>query len=150
MSPDARLDKTYTSVLGGYSIDYPSDWSVKPAPGPWTSGYDTQTPSDTIGNSPTIYGTSRKLPAGMSFVTWFAAYDAHRTASTCAATSFNDTITIDGALGYLDVHCSSHYLEAVVPKGGRAYVFTMFTPYTRPMFESFLATIRLDPASAKN
>jgi hypothetical protein len=57
---------------------------------------------------------------------------------------------VDGIVGHLDVHCSSHYLEAVVSKGGRVYVLTMFSPFTRPLFESLLATVRLTPASAKN
>jgi hypothetical protein len=92
-----------------------------------------------------------KLPAGMSFETWYAAYAADRTLGTsCGAPARDEDITVDGIVGHLDVHCAASYLEAVVSKGGRVYVLTMFTPYTRPLFESLLATVRLTPASAKN
>ena len=40
------LDRTYTSAISGYSIDYPGDWAVTPATTPWTAGYDTMTYSD--------------------------------------------------------------------------------------------------------
>jgi hypothetical protein len=145
------LDQTFTSPLGGYSIDHPATWTVTPAPRAWTSGYETQTVSDQIGAAPKIYGTSMKLPAGTSFETWFAAYAADRTLGTsCGAPTQDEDITVDGIVGHLDVHCPSYYLEAVVSKGGRVYVLTMFTPFSRPLFESLLATVRLTPASAEN
>ena len=145
------FDQTFISPLGGYSIDHPATWAVTPAPKAWTAGYETQSVSDQIGAAPKIYGTSMKLPAGVSFETWFAAYAADRTLGTsCGAPTLDEDIAVDGIVGHLDVHCSSHYLEAVVSKGGRVYVLTMFSPFTRPLFESLLATVRLTPASAKN
>jgi hypothetical protein len=71
-----------------------------------------------------------------------------RTKTTCGAPSNNEDITIDGLIGRLDIHCPTWYLEAVIPTGGRVYVFTMFQPFTRPLFESFLATAHLTPATA--
>lgn len=143
------LDQTYASKLAGYSIDHPADWTVTPATKRWTSGYDTMTFSDRIGLVSSIYGTSMKLPAGMSFDTWFAAYDADRVLGTsCGAPSRNEDITVDGVVGNLDVHCSTFYLEAVIPKGGRVYVFSMFHPFNRQLFESLLDTVRLTPGTA--
>jgi hypothetical protein len=145
------LDTGFTSPLGGYSIERPSDWTVTPATKSWTSGYETQSFSDHIGVAPSIDGTSMKLAGGTTFDTWFAGYDADRVVGTaCGAPSSNEDIVVDGSVGHLDVHCPTQYLEAVVPKGGRVYVFTMFTPFSRPLFESLLATVRLTPASAKN
>jgi hypothetical protein len=142
------LDTTFTSPLGGYTIDHPAAWAVTPAPKAWTSGYETQRVSDQVGAAPRIYGTSMKLPAGTTFEAWFAAYDADRVLGTaCGAASRNEDIAIDGAMGHLDVHCPK-YLEAVVLKGGRVYVFTMFTPFSRPLFESLIATVHLTPATA--
>ena len=144
------LDRTYTSTISGYSIGYPSAWAVTQATQPWTAGYDTMTYSDSIGTgSITMYGTSRKLPAGMSFENWFAAYDADRVLGTrCGVPSLNEDVTVDGFVGKLDVHCPASYLEAVIPKGGRVYVFTMFYPYNRPLFEALLGTVRLTPETA--
>jgi hypothetical protein len=151
------LDQTFASPLGGYTIQRPSAWTVTPATKSWTSGYETETYSDHIGTAPRIDGTSTKLPAGMTFDAWFAAYDADRVLGTaCGAPSRNEDITIDGAVGHLDIHCSATYLEAVVPKGGRVYVFTMFAPfsldapYSRPLFETLLATVHLTPTTARN
>ena len=143
------LDQTYTSTLAGYSIGYPRDWAVTPAAKAWTSGYNSEAYSDRlIGSGQTIFGSSMKLPAGTSFNTWFAAYDADRTKTTCGAASNNEDITIDGLIGRLDIHCPTKYLEAVIPTDGRVYVFTVFQPFTRPFFESFLATVHLTPAAA--
>ena len=59
------LERTYSSAIAGYSIDYPSAWAVTPATTPWTTGYDTMTYSDWIGTgSTTFYGTSRTVPPG--------------------------------------------------------------------------------------
>ena len=73
----------------------------------------------------------------MSFEHWFAAYDADRVLGTrlCESRPGNEDVTVDGVVGKLDVHCPASYLEAVIPKGGRVYVFTMFYPYNRPLFE---------------
>lgn len=145
----SALDRTYTSALSGYSIKYPSAWAATPATGPWTAGYDTESYSDLVGNgSATLYGASMKLPAGTSFENWFAAYDADRSLNTCGAPSHNEDVTVDTLIGHLDVHCAASYLEAVIPKGGRVYVFTMFQPFNRPLFEALLATVRLTPETA--
>ena len=84
----------------------------------------------------------------MSFEDWFADYDADRVRGTCGAASLNEDVTVDGVVGKLDVHCPTMYLEAVIPKGGRAYVLTMFQPFNRPLFEAFLDTVRLTPETA--
>jgi hypothetical protein len=145
------LDRTFMSPLGGYSIDHPATWAITLAPRAWTSGYETQSVSDQVGAGPTIYGTSTKLPVGMSFETWYADYAADRTRGTaCGSPTRDEDITVDGTVGHLDVHCPTIYLEAVVSTGGRVYVLTMFMPFTRPLFESLLATVRLTPATAKD
>lgn len=144
------LETTYTSSLAGYTIAHPADWAVTPATKAWTTGYETKAFSDHIGSAPSIDATSMKLPAGTTFDAWFAGYDADRVKGTCGAPSNNESITIDGAVGRLDVHCPTAYLEAVVPKGGRVYVFTMFAPFDRPLFESLVGSVHLTPESARN
>lgn len=149
--PDVpTLEKTYTSARAGYSIGYPGDWAVTPATKSWTTGYVTEAFSDHIGSAPSIDGTSMKLPAGTTFDAWFAGYDADRVKGMCGAPSLNEDITIDGAVGHLDIHCPALYIEAVVSKGDRVYVFTMFSPFNRPMFETLVGSVHLTPASAKN
>ena len=112
------LERTYTSALSGYSIKYPSAWAVTPATRPWTVGYYTEHYSDLIGDGfATFYGASMKLPAGMPFETWFAAYDADRTRTNCANPTGNEDVTVDGVVGHLDVHCPNEYLRGGHPEG---------------------------------
>jgi len=146
------LDGSFTSSVAGYSIRYPSAWTVIPATKPWTSGYDTSHAgiSDTIGISPGFAGTSIALPKGTSFAAWYAAYDAFRAGGTCRAAPQSEPVTIDGVVGQLDVHCPADYVEAVVLAGGRAYVFTVYGSAQRPMLMSMLATVKLMPGTAKN
>jgi hypothetical protein len=149
--PDVpALEKTFTSPRAGYSIGYPASWTATPATKAWTTGYETEAFSDHIGTAPSIDGTSMKLPAGTTFDAWFAAYDADRVKGTCGGPSLNEEITIDGAVGHLDIHCPVVYIEAVVPKGGRVYVFTMFRPFNRPLFETLIGSVHLTPTTAKN
>jgi hypothetical protein len=148
-SPDLpALDTPFNSPFAGYSLRRPASWTVTPAPAAWKNGYDTESVSDRIGQTPSFYGTSRKLPAGTTFETWFDAYDADRATGTCGAPSDNLDIAVEGLPGRLDVHCPENYIEAVVPKGGRVYVFTMYTPYTRDLFGLLLGSVRLTPETA--
>jgi len=146
------LDGSFTSSIAGYSIRYPSAWTVVAATKPWTSGYDTSHAgiSDTIGFSPGFAGTSIALPKGVSFATWYATYDASRAGGTCGAAPKTEPVTIDGIVGELDVHCPALYVEAVVLAGGRAYVFDLTGSAQRPLLLSMLATVKLTPGTAKN
>ncbi len=59
-------------------------------------------------------------------------------------------MTVDGVVGQLDIHCPANYTEAVVSKGGRACVLTIYGGGLRPLLLSMLATVRLTPETAKN
>lgn len=147
----ASLDQVYSSAIAGFSVNYPTDWSVMPATKPWRAGYEPDsTMWDTLGNKPSFTGTSTRLPTGMSFETWYAAYDAARGAGTCGAAALEEPVTVDRVVGRLDAHCPDFYLEAVVPTSGRVYILTLYAPVTRPEFRAFLDTIHLTPATAKN
>jgi hypothetical protein len=145
------LDTDFASSIAGYSVRHPSAWIAMPASKAWTSGYDASDPaiSDVFGNR-LFLGTSTKIPAGTTFDQWYAGYAAVRASGTCGSSAVEETVNVDGTSARLDLHCPTFYLEVVVPKGGRAYVFTLYSPVSRPIFEAFLATIRLTPTSAKN
>ena len=142
------VDKPFTSPLNRYSVQYPSVWSAKPATARWTSGTDVSDPSvaDTFGSQPSFTATSTTIPAGTTFDAWYTAYDASRRKGTCGAAASMEDVVIDGVRGHLDTHCPTFYYEAVVSKGGRAYVFTLYAPTpNRPLFDSLIRTIRLTP-----
>jgi hypothetical protein len=145
-------EKTFTSPINGYSMARPGSWTATPATKAWSAGYDASDPalSDRIGTTPLFTGTSTKIPTGMAFDDWYAAYDQERASGTCRAAAAAEPVSIDGAVGRLDLHCPTFYLEAVVPSGGRAYVFTLYAPASRPVFLTLLRGIDLTPATARN
>jgi hypothetical protein len=153
----ARLDQTFTSALHGYSVRYPAAWSVSPAtrtwqaaqmkPSSWTA--DTAT-SDVLGVVPWFEGRSTPLPAGQRFEEWYAAYAATRAQNTCTGNpTLEETVVVDGVVGRLDRHCEEYFLEAVVPKGDRVYVFTLYEPDAPLDFSGMLDSIVLTPSTAK-
>ena len=151
------LDTPYTSARFGYSVQHPAAWAVTPGTKTWSSGYAYEpAATDTFGapggpGAPAQFvANSTRIPTGMTFDAWYAAYDATRRSGTCASPSSEETIRVDGAIARLDIHCPTFYFEAVVEKSGRAYVFTVYAPQSRPVLEEILATVRLTPATAKN
>ena len=149
--PDSPfLARGFISERFGFRLMAPEAWAVTRATKTWASGYTYEpAATDTFGSPQAFVANSTKIPAGMTFETWYAAFDAERRSGTCGAPASEETITVDGATGRLDVHCPTFYFEAVVPKGGRAYVYTVYAPVTRPVLEAILATVHLTPATAK-
>jgi hypothetical protein len=155
------LDKTFTSMVAGYSLTYPSSLglTVASAQKAWTSGYDTSddTIKDVFVGQSSFDGTSTKIPPGMTFDQWYAAFEAAVPSGTCGAPpSTPEVVLVDGVAGRLDTRCPASRLEVVVPDGGRAYVFTFHGrvnpsgPANRPFFSALLDTVRLTPATAQN
>lgn len=140
------LDTTFKSPLYGYTVRYPGDWQVLPATAVWKvddyANFDRSL-SDILGVGENFDGTSSLLAPGESFEQWYAKYDEPRAAGTCGAPARQEAITIDGADGFIDLHCPAQYLEAVVQKDRRVYVFTLWRPSSRDRFTSMLESVRL-------
>jgi hypothetical protein len=157
------LTEIFTSPRYGYSVHYPSGGTVKAASKSWSAGtqnawgsgindelkfQDPQSASGTVRFS----GASQPLAQGQTADQWIAAY------ASGAATSSWPTVTIGGQTGRIDsdgvpakggtVSPGGVMYDAVVVSGNRAYNFNMDGIVDRPMFEAFLATVVLDPASA--
>ena len=144
------LDATLTSTMNGFSVRYARAWTTTPATKVWpVDDYNNYDPalSDVFGNDKRFMGGSTLMAPGETFEHWFAQYDAFRVATNCSNPSLEEPVTVDGLPGLLDRHCPTAYLEVVVAKGNRVYVFTTWQPDSL-LFSSMLDTVKLTPSTA--
>ncbi len=157
-SPPAApaLTETFTSARHGYSVHYPSGWTVKNATKPWStigqnnwgSGINDELSSSTARFS----GASQSLATGQTADQWMTAY------ANGVSTSSWATVTIGGQAGKITrdgvpaaggtVAPGGVMFDAVVVVGGRAYNFNMDGIVDRPTFNAFLTTVTFDPPAA--
>lgn len=145
------LDATFISTSNAFTVRYPRDRPVTPATRVWKvddyGNYDTAL-SDVLGDDRQFMGSSTLLAPGETFDRWFAAYDSSRRAGTCGAPAREETLTIDGLGGVLDLHCPSSYLEAVVHRGDRVWVFTTWHPEEMALFSTMLDSVKVTRPTA--
>jgi hypothetical protein len=143
---EPSLDATFTSPLYGYTVRYPRAWSVMAATAVWQvddyGNYDRAL-SDILGTGQNFDGTATLLAPGETFEQWYAKYDESRANGTCGLPAAQEAVQVDGASGMIDLHCATQYLETVVAKGRRVYVFTLWRPSSRDLFTSMLASVQL-------
>jgi len=157
-SPPAALSlsATFTSARHGYSVHYPSSWTVKDATKPWSAIGQNNWGSginDELSSSRARFsGASQPLAKGQTADQWMTAY------ANGVATSSWATVTIGGQAGKITydggpaaggtVAPGGVMFDAVAVVGGRAYNFNMDGIVDRKTFEAFLATVVFDPGSA--
>ena len=159
-SPDApALTGQYTSERNGFSISYPETWSTRPATTAWTSGTvdyfndgaDLLQPGNP--GTPFVALAAQQLgdrtSAEWEADVWQMLIADDPGVAECRSTA--TPITIDGALGVRG--CDT----VLVTDGGHGYVVMLWiaseTPAAavaddRALFESMLATMKLDPEAA--
>jgi len=162
--------ETFISPRNGFSVRYPTGWTVTPASASWLP--DTFLP---IGNpaldelkrdgEARLVVASQPLAAGQTEEQWLAGYfPPYRAGLPCladsrAAIAGSPRLPIGGRSGYLDIAgCPSPAdgsiaarditYEAMVFAGGRIYQITLDGDVDRAYFGALLATVVLDPAHA--
>ena len=145
VSPLPALTETFTSVMHGISVSYPSGWKLRPATEPWTSGHvlGDSTFADIIyekeSDSPFIAVASQPL-AGKTLDAWATDYLAQ---FSCVPT---EPVTVDGATGVLsDCPEGPHALVSVE---GRGYLIWLYRVDDPAWFPAILATVQLHPEDA--
>jgi hypothetical protein len=164
---DTTTWTTFTSTRNGISFKAPTGWTVKPATARWVSQHDDPGPSGEANDqaiSPSqaaFLVSSQRLPAGMNDAAWWASYLATQrgvNAAICDPQQLSSfrTMVVDGHTAY--VHGgreACNFTEAIVLDGGRAYGLDAVSNldgsagvFEESLFEAWLSTVRLDPASA--
>lgn len=153
------------SVSGlGASFRIPPGWTDNPAPAPWEwqqGGAALKLIAPAIDpERAALYIASQPIAAETTPAEWWALY-LHATGgkpAACFPTSQRGyrTMTVDGQTAYVHgglAACS--FTEAIVLTGRRAYQVTAFANvdgstgvFDPALFEAFLSTVRLEPASA--
>ena len=155
----------FTSPRYGFTSAYPKQFTLVPSSTFWTIPDEPASGFDYFFGGPgnnNWVGASMRLPDGVTPDAWIETYRqgqidaAPGESAACHAPPEDWTpVTIDGHTGSLRLGCGA--LDALVFVDDRVYSFggwtaTSTTPFVnadfRTMFEAWLTTIRLDPASA--
>ena len=157
-----ELTATYDSAWYGYSIAYPSDWTTTDGKGPWPPGkvlrhgdprLDVIEGSASAGGQARFVGASQALPAGTSLRQFAGAENPF---SCAPGDRLPESLTIDAEPAFVTLDgCPSEaelgglIWDVVVVSGGRGYDFTIDGAIGVSDADSWLGSIRLDPASAR-
>lgn len=160
------LTETFESPRNGFSVDYPSGWSVRPATKAWPQDFFLPLGNPALDElkkegEARLNVASQPLGAGETEAEWLASYaHAYQGSKPCGTTpATSPTLAIDGHTAYLvtdgcpmsaDQHFSSPDVAygAVVVAAGRVYEITFDGNVDRAYFDAIAVTIRLNPASA--
>ena len=152
------LTQAFTSPTFGYSMKYPTDWTVTPTIG---VGPDSGAADEFDSGAPGWYlrSLSRSIPEGAAVDDWIVGTLQVSSDSGCMPPRhIQESVIIDGHEGRIMGFCGrgpAPQVEATVVADKRAYLLTLFDnrpvpneSETRALFDRFAATITLDPASA--
>jgi hypothetical protein len=154
----AALTQRFTSPTFGYSIGYPAGWSVTPTmwEGPTPGGAD----GFRSAGGWELRTLSRVVPDSVDADNWVVRILQVSGDPGCMPPRLTqEPVTIDGHEGRILGFCGSGpapQIEATVVVDDRAYLFTLVDERdpaneeeARALFDKFLATITLDPRSAR-
>lgn len=157
------LDASFTSPRHGYTVKYPSAWSVEPATKAWLNGgvanWGDPAVDELRGSDIRLSATQQKFLAGQTEDQWMRAYCELNDAADCPNVPASWPRTkVSGADAYLtldDVPAAGgtikpggRVFEVVVPTRQRAYVFTLDGAVDRAVLDSILASVELAPVDA--
>jgi hypothetical protein len=162
-SPDPSapppLSETFTSTMHGISIDYPTGWATAPATQPWisTTGADFMSPAtdhiyDPVLQDHLFLSDASQPLAGVAGDTWVTEILGDPDEG-CDPAIPPESITLDGANGRI---CGDLVALSTQDRGYFIRLYTsgdepwVDTHYDNAWFRSVLATVQLDPASARD
>jgi hypothetical protein len=156
-----ELASTYVSPWYGYSVAYPEGWKTTDGEGPWPQGQVLrhgdrrldEIEGSTAEGEGRFVAASQPVPAG----TTLREFGGQENPFSCApGDRLPKGLSIDGAPAFVTLDgCPSEaelgglIWDVVVLSGGRAYDFTIDGALEASDAESWLASIRLDPAAAR-
>jgi hypothetical protein len=150
------LSQTFNSPLMGYTVDYPNGWTTTPATDLWVPSapnYWDDPVGDRLESAVAGFrGTSQLLAKGASAERWVHDYMAVEPTG-CGK---REQVPVDGQMATIGLNgCAGQgrlggkVFDLVVVSGNRGYNFTMEGNVDRDLLLAMLATVKLDPSSAK-
>lgn len=152
-----HLSKTFKSPLMGYTVDYPGGWTPTPATDLWlpnASNFWDDPVGDRLQSSAAGFrGTSQPLTKGEPTQQWMHDY----LASEPTGCGTREQIRVDGHAATIGLNgCAGQgrlggkVFDVILVSGNRGYNFTMEGEVNRDLLLAMLATVKLDPPSAKS
>ncbi len=166
--PIPALTKTFVSPRNGFSIKFPAEWTATAATASWPPDTFTQLGNPALdelklAGKARLVIASQRLGAGQTEEEWVAAFfrpfEGGVSCANASDLATSPRLPIDGRSGYLDLAGCPISSDAVISErdvvfdafvfaADRVYQITLDGDVDLAYFEAFLATLKLDPASA--
>jgi hypothetical protein len=147
----------YDSPRNGYSIELPSDWTVKSATANWQPGAlltEEDPAADRMdGPGHLVFAGSQPLPSGSDAESWIQGiWDLRAAAQGPELPCQNQLedwveVSVGDTTGLMDTKCEGLVLFVLVAAGDRGYTF-VDNSGDRDLFEQMLSTVELTPETA--
>ena len=158
------LDTQFMSPRNGYSVKYPAGWTISPATQSWQRGKEIRWGDPTLDAIQTgdarFVAAGQTLAPGQTAAQWMKVYclGARKDTGQCNTVPASwKPIKIAGSDAYIDldgvaadpgtIAPGGRIFDAVVINANTAWAFTLDGYVDRAMFDAFLATVSLRPAS---
>jgi hypothetical protein len=164
-----EFDALFTSATHGFSISYPSTWSIQPAARPWVStegmlSYRSDQ-NDRLGDAAVLLrGNSQKIPSAWSdqdWLDWYASYFDDQLWRCVPFSPSRAQVHIGAAVGLVNLDgCPIESASGMSPYeggvvydvfvvvGGRGYGFLLSGAVDRAYLDAILATVEFQPDAA--
>ncbi len=147
----------FESPRNGYSIELPSDWTVRWATATWRPG-QLLVPNDAAsdrmdGPGHLVYAGSQPLPTGSDTTAWMQGVwnnlaGAEGPELPCLAELADwEDVSVGDATGRMDAKCPDSFFLVLVTDDERGYTF-IDNSTDRTLFEQMLLTVQLTPDTA--
>jgi hypothetical protein len=148
------LTEVFVSPTMGYSVSYPSGWSIYPGTEPWTpssSNFWDDPVGDRLESTASGFrGTSQPFAEGQTAEEWLAEYlDSPYQCGDQEMVPVGDqtgTVDLNGCRG--KGRLAGNVFDLAVTVDGRGYNFTMEGDVDRALWLAMLATVQFDPDAA--
>lgn len=165
LPPLGALDRTFTSTNHGYTVKYPTGWSVSSGNAPWIPGARTVWGDPALdiltGYGVRLVASSQPIAGGDPPELWLTGYCELEGTNGAGCADYAATwapISIGGQPGFVTldgvtaspgtIKPGGPIFDAVVVANGRGYEFTLDGDTDRASFERLMATVTFTPASS--
>jgi hypothetical protein len=164
--PLGALDRTFTSTSHGYTVKYPTGWTVVPSDSPWIPGTRTFWGDPALdiltGYGVRFVASSQPVAEGDTPELWLTGYCVLQGVNGAGCSDYPTKwtpISIGGQPGFVTLDGvtagpgtmkpGGTIYDAVVVANGRGYEFTLDGDTDRQSFDRLMASVTFTPASSR-